>query len=223
MADSDNPVMIPADALAGLPVTADDDAFDELAKSGDFLPRIQLMGSGSDAVKKGTFPMAHYALVHNKDKMDDLTEEVDMLVITWRPKAMDVNGEQVISVFDKDAPEFKRIVEEAGNSDSGCMFGPEFLVWLKSANQFATFFFASKSARRVAPNMKALLQKAATARVKFIETKKYSWHAPEVVACGTQFDIPDTASIREQAEKFVNPPVSEVEKDTEAESDSRER
>ena len=222
MADSENPLMVPQD-IADLPVKFDDSVFDDIAKSKDYLSRVQVMGGNSDYVKEAKIQIGHYALIHNKDSFADLTQQFDCLVVGWRPKAMDVGGEQVISVYNHEKDEFKRIQEKSAEQNSGCMFGPEYLLWLAEAKTFATFFFSSKSARREAGNMKSCVGRAATCRIQLIKTKKFSWHSPEIVACSTPFDIPGVPELKEQLEKFNNPPESDIETVDDAEKSDRER
>lgn len=188
----------------------DDKAFLEATKSGDYLPRLQLMTANSDICKKGQFPINSYALVSGQTHTD-LTATVDILVIAWRPKAIEI-GEVIITAYDVNHAEFTRIAEKSNEKDSGCMFGPEFLVWVPSVKQFATFFMGSKSTRRESPNLKALLHKGATLKSHLIETPKYSWMSPVIVPCTTPFEIPSVPDAMEQVNKFNNPPVTEVEK-----------
>jgi hypothetical protein len=131
-------------------------------------------------------------------------------------------GEQVISVFDMESDEFKRIQEKSAEQDSGCMYGPEFLVYIPQIKEFATFFCGSKSARRESPTIKALLTKPATLKSKKIETKRYTWYGPQATSCSTPFDPPDLEALKKVVEKFNNPPKTEVEAAPEEETD-RER
>lgn len=222
MSDSKNPLIVPQE-VSNVPAKYDDSVFDDIAKSKDYLSRVQVMGGNSDLVKETKIQIGRYALIHNKDSFDDLTTQFDCLAIAWRPKAMDVGGEQVISVYNHESNEFKRIVEKSDIQNSGCMFGPEFLIWLAAAKQYATFFLSSKSARREAPNMKVLIGRAATCKIKLIKSRKFSWHSPVIVSCSTPFDVPPTEEMKEQIEKFNNPSESEVETVDESEKSDRER
>lgn len=209
--------LVPTEALGGDVQKFDDKIFDSVAKVGDYLPRIQLMSSNSALCKKGEFPVNHYALIQDKNH-DDLGPDVDILVIAWRPKAMEI-AEQVLAIYDTENQEFTRIAEKSEEQDSGCMYGPEFLIYIASRQKFATFFMGSKSARRESPNLKAQMHKAATLKSRLIETKKYTWQSPQITPCTTPFDIPETDEIKEKLKKFNNPPVTEVEvveEDTEA-------
>jgi hypothetical protein len=124
-------------------------------------------------------------------------------------------GEAVISCYDPNAEEFKRIANKSEQPNSGCMYGPEFLVYVPAQKKFATFFMGSKSARKEAPAVKALLQAAATLKSKKISTPQYTWFAPQAVPCSTPFDLPNMDDLKKEVEKFNNPPAQEVEKATE--------
>ena len=200
--------LIPAGAV-GVQKYSDKD-FDLSTKTGSYLPRLQLLTANSEKCKKGEFPINHYALVQDQNFMD-VGENVDVLLVAWRPKAIEIKDE-IIAVYDPTDKEFERIQLVADEKDSGCMFGPEFLVWIPGSKKFATFFMGSKSSRREAPNVKALLRKAATMKSHIVETKSYSWFVPSVTPCSTPFDMPEMDTLKVEVEKFNNPPVSEIEK-----------
>jgi len=197
-----------------------DEDFDATASGGGYLARLQLLTSNSKKCKSGEFPTNHYALIQDQ-KHDDLGKNVDILVVAWRPKALET-GENIISAYDPNDAEFQRIQEKSFQANSGCMFGPEFLVWIPSAGKFASFFMGTKSSRREAGNVKARLTKAATLGSKLCKNKSYEWFAPESSACSTPFAMPARDELMETLEKFNNPPKSEIEGVEEAE-DSRAR
>lgn len=199
----------------------DDALFQATTMSGDYLPRLQLMTSASEICKKGEFPINHFAIIRDQNHQD-VGESVDILVIAWRPKAMEMD-EEVITSHDPTTELFIDIQNRSSQPDSGCMFGPEFLCYVPDADAYVTFFMGSKSLRREAPNMKARLQKAATLKHKLIETKKYSWVSTIVTACSTPFDVPSNEDILEQVEKFKNPSEPEIEKAEETGEEERAR
>ena len=216
--------LIPADAVGGALQKFDDEAFKSTTKSGDYLPRLQLMTAASKQCKNGDFTINHYALIRDQN-FQDLGEAVDILLVTWRPKALEI-GDEVISVFKPDHPEFQRIQEKSGEKDSGCMYGPEFLVYIPQVKEFATFFCGSKSSRREAPNVKALMRKAATLKSRYVETKKYQWYTPAVTPCSTPFEAPNMEQLAKIVEKFNNPPETTVEvapEDKDKEGEDRAR
>lgn len=188
---------------------SDDDFASAASGGGGFMARLQLLTSNSAKCKAGEFPTNHYALVDGQD-FQDVGKNVDVLIVDWRPKALET-GENVISSFDPGDPEFQRIQEKSGEANSGCMYGPEFLVYVPSAKKFASFFMGTKSSRREAGNVKAKMHQAATLGSQKIETSKFSWFAPKASACSTPFDVPSAEDLSEVIEKFRNPPKNEVE------------
>ena len=198
---------------------ADDSAFDGLASGGKWLPRLQLFGGNSDAAKEGKIQMGSYGIVAGKDQLTAVGNEVDCLVLGWRPKAMSLGGEDIITSYNPQSDSFKGIAAKSEEQDSGCMFGPEFLLWLPTQKKYVTFFMSSKSSRREAPNLKGILEgqrdghtPAATLKVTLIAGKKYKWHNPVVTRCSTPFDFPtDLEELKSVVENFNNPSETEVE------------
>ena len=202
--------LIPADVASSLPSKYSDEAFDKSASSGNFTPRLQLLTSNSGPCKDGEFPANHYALVKDS-KNQDLGKEVDVVVLSWRPKAMDMSGDSIITSHDPESDTYQQIQTKSETKDSGCMWGPEFLVWIPSAKSYATLFFGGKSSRRVAPEVKGLMHKGATLGSKKIETPQYSWFTNTCQACSSPGDLPAMDEIKEEINKFENPPESDVE------------
>lgn len=202
--------LVKVEDLGELPVSKySEEDWDATASSSTFLPRLQLMTSNAGMCKSGDFPANHYALVRDS-KFDDLGKNVDILLLSWRPKALET-GDAVISVYDPESAEFQRIQDKSAEKDSGCMFGPEFLVWVPKAKAFATFFMGTKSARRESGAVKARLKKAATLGSHEIKTKKFTWYAPQCSACSTPFDMPQKEAMLAALEQFNNPPESDIE------------
>lgn len=205
---------------------AGDDIFNAVANSGKYLPRLQMFGGNSEPVKEGKVPLASYALVTGKDVYQPLGSTVDLVAIAWRPKAMDVSGDDVINVHDHTDPEFARIQAASEIQDSGCMFGPEFLLYVPAIKKFATLFMSSKTARREAPAVRERLPivtvdgrqvytddlVGTTLAVNYIKTTKYSWHAIVVKPCSTPFDFPEKSAVAEERNKFLNPPKVDIER-----------
>jgi len=195
-----------------------DETFDLVSAVG-YLPRLQLFGSNSDAVKEGKMPLAHYGLVRSKDQIEDLGPVVELLPICWRSKAMRLDEGNVVSVFNPEHSEFKKIMAESEEKDSRCLYGPEYLIWIPNLKVFATFLMGSKTARREARALKPLLGKAASLKVKLVTNKNYKWHSPQILPASTPFTsdvLPPMDKIREEAEKFNNPEETVVESVPEA-------
>jgi hypothetical protein len=201
----------PLAALAGLQ-KFEEKVFEEVATSSKFLPRLQLFSSNSGEVQEGKIRQGHFGVVTMKGQpIIDLTDETDVLLICWRPKALDMSTDNVVSCFNVEDDLFRSIAAKSDDSDSGCMFGPEFLVWIPSIQKFATFFCGSKTARREAVNIKGLCGKGATLRSHLIKKGRYAWHGPRAFECSTPFDLPDIEDIKSKAEDFNNPPEKTIE------------
>jgi hypothetical protein len=210
--------LIPADVSG----TADLEEFKASVSGGeDYLGRFQLFGSKSDACAEGKIGIGRYG--HIKDQnIDDLGDEVDAVICSWRSKAVDNSGDQLVIEYDANSDTYDQIKKKSFVRDSNCMYGPEFLLWIPSAGLFTTYHMNSKTARREAKKMAPLIGKAATFRVQLIDPPKsrFKWHGPVVTPCSAQLSIPDMEVLTEEVEKFRNPPKSEVEV---VEADENER
>lgn len=211
-------IALPSDLLPSKHTDAD---FEKTAKSSDFLDYLSLVTSSTEKGKSGDFPINNFAVVSG-DNYDDLGKEVDALVLDWRPLAMQTGGDTLISTNDVNDPEFDRIKNLADNTkDSGCMHGPQFLLYLPSRKKFVTMFFGSKSARKEAPAVRANMQKSVTFKAKKCQTPQYTWYTANAAPCNTVFDLPEIDKIVEQVNKFRNPPVNKIEKVAPAASNDR--
>jgi hypothetical protein len=180
--------------------------YDAVASQGGFLPRLQLFISQSEMVKSEKIQMNHYGLVTGKDQIDDLGREVDVLLIAWRPRALDASDKSNIRASsDMEGDLFKEIQTKSLEVNSGCMYGPEFLVWIPIREKFATVLFGSKSARNEARNVQQYIEKPCTFKSRLIKTPAYSWQAMLVTACSTPFDIPTTDKMVEVVNDFLTP------------------
>lgn len=216
--------------LPNLPLakyTEDDKQWVEVVKSSSFLPRLQLYASGSDACKEAKIGIGKYGIPRSKDSIEDMTNQVDVLPLVWRFKALRMPvGENPLAYYNPKSPGFKQVQVDAEVQGSRCQFGIEFLVWIPTKKEFATMFFGSKTARRQAPALKTLLQerRAATLKVELITNKEYKWHGPVVVPCSTPLtDYPEPDQLLIQAEKFANPKETEIEAVEEQEAVSEGR
>lgn len=196
-----------------------DSTFQDLTTSEDWLGRLQLYGNKSNAVAEGKVEANHYGIPED-DGVIDLGNEVNVVILTWRPKALAALEDPIIESFDPNSPTFKDIKDRSGIKDSGCMYGPEFLLWVPSIERFLTFFMSSKTARREARKMEPLLRCAATLKSRIIKQNNFIWAGPVVIACSEPLELPDTNVIQAKADKFLNPPDRTPEL---AETDDRER
>lgn len=193
---------------------ATDKALSTVTTAGGFLPYIQLHGSNSAEVKRGKFPIGHYALVKNKKNVD-IGDGFVALLLSWRPKAMRYKP-TVMSYFDTNNAEFQKIEDAAKSPNSNCGFGPEFLIWLPDHEEFATFFLGNISGRMESPNFIHCLEKGSKicrAESVLIESKKngHAWHTPQMAPYDVAIKFPPMEVLAKQLTAFNTPPATEAE------------
>jgi hypothetical protein len=205
-----------------------DDIYDELAKGGDYIGRLQLYTKGK-AVNKGLIPPGHYGIPESDEEIIDLGASVDLIPLARRPKAIDMTDPEALVIsYDMESEEFKRIATKSNEPESHCQFGPSFLVYERSTGRFLEFFCGNKSNRIEAKKLFPFLPlsqvdidaKAAaghdvgdlkphgpipvTLKVKIAENRRGSWHVPVVVKCFTPFTkMPSMDVIRREMERFL--------------------
>jgi hypothetical protein len=209
------------------------ETFDDLAKGADFLGRLQLFGKGK-YVDKGLVRPGHYGIPVSADECIDLGASVDILPLARRPKAIDMSDKPVISIYDETSDEFKRIRTQSSVKDSGCQFGPSFLVIERSTGRLLEFFLGAPTHRPEAKKIYPALPLSAadierfqaagvdvsemaphgpvplTLKSKYIE-KAFSWYVPVVLECSTPFSrLPKMELIVSEVSKFLSA-KSEVE------------
>jgi hypothetical protein len=179
----------------------------ETTTSSGFLPYIQLFTTKATAVAEDKIRGGHYGLVQDGN-ITDLGKEINIIFIKVRARAFqkDDDGE-IIVVFDKNDPEFIRIKELQENKVRGCMYGPEFLIWIPAEETFATFFCGSATLRREARKFGLYLGgRSATLRTKLIPKGNDKWHGPVTLDCSIALSpLPSEEDVLEQINKFNNP------------------
>lgn len=188
----------------GLAVQSDD-VFGDLAKGSDYLCRIQMCSNKSKLVALNKIQRLHYAYIVNKDTFTDLGTELDVWPITWRPLALDMNGDVPIKAYQPKSQIFMDIAACSEGENSGCTYGPEFMVWVPAIRKFASIHWGSISARIEAPNFKKKMDdgKAVTLTAKTVEGKKWIYDVMVVNACSTPFDLPPQDKTIEQVNKWI--------------------
>jgi hypothetical protein len=199
---------------------------------GSFLARLQLFTSFSASCKDGSFPINHWGLVTG-GKTEDLGTQVDVLILSIRPLAIDdPNGSPIFCyspvklddagnpIKDENGknvpdPVFARIVNKADTKIEGelpgAMYGVDFLVWIPSRKQFATLFYGTKTARRDAEFAVSRVGKMVTMTSKKVETKKFTYFSIFATDCSTPPSaLPDEPVMIEELNKFNNPPKPDV-------------
>lgn len=196
-------------------IAVSDEAFKDLAKSSKFLPRLTLTAPLSDAVMEGKIGAGRWGLLDNKN-IDDLGPEIRGWVVALRLKAMDTKADPIVSYYDANKPEFKTIAERSMVEKEGPLAGPEFLIYLPDHKQFCSLFMCSKTMRREAPNVKALLRKKITLKVTLITNKTHKWYGPVATPCSLELSLPEQKVLDKTLHDFMNPPENAVEEATAA-------
>lgn len=216
-----------AASLTSLPTTQKQVNLADFGGGGGFLGRLTLIASQSKLVAQGKIQAGHFGIPGAGDTVEDLGETVDILPLASRVKAMDISGEQPVAVFDPDSDLFKDIVTRAETRDSGCVFGPSFLVFERNTGRFLELFLGNASGRYEAPKMGEFLpineQQAAEFGVKargpqpctvsadFVERGNKAWYAPKITRCSTPINnLPPIEQIIDEVTKFVNEGTEEA-------------
>lgn len=192
------------------------EAHDAVAGSG-YLNRLQLVQSSSNICKKQKISAGNYIVVKGKESVvHDLSDSVDVFVLGWRPKAIRFAKGTVKMriVYDPKSPEFRSIEKEAAVKDSGCMYGPEYLVYIPSVNETVTFHFNNPTLRQSASGMLPNIGKAITCTSELIERGRDSWHGPVILARTTALAFPGNPEetwdeLKKHLAKFNSPATAE--------------
>jgi hypothetical protein len=211
---------------------ATEEALQTVSKVGDYLPYIQLLGSNSTEVKKGEFPMGHFALNIGQDNRIDLGDSMIILILGWRPKAMQFQPE-VISLFDVNSEEFKQMQIDADKPNSGKGYGAEFLVWLPEVRKLACYFLGNKTGRAETDKVMAVIEQGKTGALPVCKqvailidppNSPHAWHGPKTMPHDLEIEMPPMGLVQQELEKFNNPPAKQSQKEEkeEAETDGRE-
>ncbi len=196
---------------------ASDDELKELTKGTDFLQRVQLITKGKYVDTSKIAPGRFGVPQPGGEEILDLGDEIDILPLVVRPKALDMRDrDAIIAVYDMKLPEFERIQAAAAETNSSCMWGPSFLIVERNTGNFYEFFMGNKSARQESGKLRCFLpvQKTAdveprgplpcTVKCRYIQRPGYGWHVPVVTKCSEPFTkLPSLDSIRDEIRKFA--------------------
>lgn len=201
----------------------------------DFLGRIQLYSDNSDACKLNLIQKGHFGIPLGGDKIHDLGVSIDLYLVAIKAKAVDLSDlDNIIESVDPESKEYRRIVETADDktlSDTGCMYGPAYLVFERTTGKFYEYFCGSKSARYASGEFNHYLDKATrlalemdvkdnepdgprpiTLTAELIKRGKYIWHVPKTSDCVVEFTKLPTKEDKDKEERrFFAPPQATAE------------
>ncbi len=125
------------------------EAFESTTSGGNRLPKLSLKTSNSEACKEGKTNINSYALEAN-EKLTDIGKEITGLVVGFRAFALDFSDkENIVLTGDANSEDYKRIkaVVDSNKKESGCMCGPEFLIYLPEENTYTQLFMGGWNAK----------------------------------------------------------------------------
>ena len=195
---------IPVEQTMAVNVASDD--FDSIVST--YLPRIQLFDFNTDAVKSDKIKAGHYGIVVNTNIIP-AGKDVVAFYIAYRLAALDMR-DGFKAYYDHKSPDFLNIAEISKGSNSRCLAGPEFLLYLPEYKRFVTFMMGSKTAKREAGEMRDKLRSLVTLKSKLISADTYKWFGPVVTACSTPHNPPAPDRMNAEIERFRNPPKAAV-------------
>ncbi len=194
-----------------------------VANNKDYFPRMKLcQGNAKEVLKQFVSKGGNYALVKGKDEVEDLGDSIELVICCGRSKAMRT-GDQIITVFEAESDEFKKIMSESKVKDSGCFYGAEYLVYIPAAGTFATLFLNNPTMRREAGAVHSRLKQAATLTSHLIEGKEHTWFGPKCGDCSSPLDLPELDEIKATVDKFENEKSSQIQTVDDKNDSSRER
>jgi len=161
-----------------------------LLGGGDYLAELKVVSSGK-LVNKMKMPVGTFA-IQKGDSATCLGEEIDFVILAWRPKAIDFN--EGVSSYDAESPIFRDIFSRSSIQDSGCVAGPEFLVFLPSQDSFYAYHANSISASRIATILVDACEEgfAIHGNITMAENKKKktTWQVPVWTRSEATLDAP---------------------------------
>lgn len=196
------------------------DDFNLVAKT-SFLPRLQLCTAASEVVKNEQVSMNNFAIIPPQ-KADPIVlgKEVDVLLVNWRIHALDLSDrENIRSSFQPKSELFQEIKATADSKvpNNGCMYGPEYLIYVPQEKMWVTFFMGGETTRNEARNVHSFAYRKdpgeetakfhvtpITLKSRRIEGKNNTWWSPFATKCSTPFDLPSTEECLSMQQEFLN-------------------
>lgn len=187
-----------------------------------YASRLQLVATGTSGLAMDEkCKVGNYALVDG-DEAIDLGNDLTVVPLVRLDKAVDFSGDDVEVAFGVDNP---RYVDIAGRSDrdgydSGCMYGPVYLVFETGTGQFLELFLNSKSTRREDSSLIPFLPVSQEAAAQYdceprapqmvslsskkLERGKNKWYVPVVKEGPPSVDIADPPTPEEITTACLN-------------------
>lgn len=201
--------------------TSDSDLKRVAKRSAGFLKNLRLVSKGELVDSRKCGP-GSWIVYENKDKVIDLGDKCDVLILDRRAKALETTNREAIRVsYDPNSELFADIESGDGDPARECMFGTSFLVVERTTGELVELFFCTTTQRPEAANLFPFLPltqaeidkmkargenvdslkphdaRVATLGSKHI-TKKFSYFVPTITACSTPLTkLPSAAEIQQ--------------------------
>lgn len=208
----------------GIEIKKDDSAMLAMQKP-QYQPRLQFISKMSKFVEmeNGISPNT-FAIIHSDDEFKEIGKTVDFTILSWRQKALDTNEGK--AYYDNQSKKFIEIQTRAETvQNSGCMFGPEYLVYIPQEGVCATLFMGSKTLRFEVPKLQKFYKEQQPVQMsgKLITPKSGNskpYMSASAAICPTPILPPapeKLAEIREIVAKFesAKDPIAESEETVE--------
>jgi hypothetical protein len=181
-----------------------DETFNSLVGAqNNYSSRLQLFSFNSGAVKDKKIEEGHFAIV-NGQELTDLGEEVCVMPVGIRCKAMDLSGDKPSIAYNQEGSLFQDIQTRSKVKDSNCMVGVEFLVYVADKDVFTTFYLANATLLREAGNLKSNLGLPVKLKSRLIKKERYSWHGITVTAFPADIQMPPKDRFQSEIQMFSN-------------------
>jgi len=225
-------VKVDFNSLPVVGLGAADDLFEKLAQQSSFFERIQLYSKGR-AIDKQLITPGCFGVPVDKDTIQNLGSEIDIIPLAMRDKALDAkNTDAILASYDSSSPLYQQIKARAADKNSKCMWGYTFLVFERSTGKFYEYFLGTISSRMEAakiamflprtPEREAAMEKSlgkkplpsgpCTLKIKYISKADRGWHVPVTFPCSTPFTNFSIEAAQEQIRKFMALKDSDIEK-----------
>lgn len=187
----------------------------DLAKPKEWLCRVEQAANNSGAVAEGKRQGGNFYFVVKKDQEIDLGREFDAFLIEGRPCAIDFSNQKagVLNYYDPSSPDFQRVKGLAAVKDSGCMAGPQLLLWIPKIKKFASYLLANATGKQQAGIAMDMRGQWVTFKYGVGRNNKGVWAAFNIIPCALPGEKPDEEAFNAQLHDFLNP-KSGPEKDT---------
>ena len=194
------------------------------AESASGLPYFRMYGSNSKEAKIKKIKGGNYGMALGKTDPTDLGDTVDIIICSARLRAVDTKGGK--SFYKRDSEGYEDVKTRSKVKDSGCMHGPEILVWVGEQEKFATWHLNSPTLRNISDDILNALTEAVTVGWRLAEGNGHTWDACTVSPCPDWgHSTPEPDLFEAAIEKFKNPKggADSAELAGEAEADSGDR